>query len=538
MRIRSVDALEDELKTFLTNPHTSSNMKNAVSMAEKILEVKKDSNYALYTMALHEVCVANKVAPMADYSKAIENFENIIKVDPKFIEAYLMLAKVYRETDRQKEYELLLKANKVFPDHYLIMFDLANLMCFKTGEKEKGLELFTKCVQKLPQVDTAWAALGSAYLLNRNLEMAIKCFETSLAINPENLTSMLGVGVYYFEHADFKKAREYYEKSLMINKDSFWATFNISLLDLLEGDYENGLRVYEKRNKDIFLKKYGGCQYPEITRDEVQKNTNEKIVVLREQGFGDDVMFSRYLKPFKDLGYDVNYACPPELIEFFKLSPDLDGINVSSHIAPDQYSYRTFLMSLPWITSKFIKNKINKPISIDWKRFDEKKIKISAKTKSLLNSDKLKVGFAWSGRPTHLRDQVRTMDINYFENLFNSKDVNFFSLQKFGKKEDLKYMSKFNNVYDCENDLKDFLHTAYLIKHMDVIFTIDTSLVHLAGTLNKKTFLFLPLVPDYRWGLKNKQEWYPEVNLLRQKKIDDWTHPVKEAKKVLEKLSS
>ena len=47
MKIRSVDALEDELKTFLTNPHTSSNMKNAVSMAEKILEVKKDSNYAL-----------------------------------------------------------------------------------------------------------------------------------------------------------------------------------------------------------------------------------------------------------------------------------------------------------------------------------------------------------------------------------------------------------------------------------------------------------------------------------------------------------
>ena len=37
-------------------------------------------------------------------------------------------------------------------------------------------------------------------------------------------------------------------------------------------------------------------------------------------------MFSRYLKPLKDLGYNVHYACPPELIEFFKLSPDLDDI--------------------------------------------------------------------------------------------------------------------------------------------------------------------------------------------------------------------
>ena len=92
----------------------------------------------------------------------------------------------------------------------------------------------------------------------------------------------------------------------MINKDSFWATFNISLLDLLNDDYENGLKVYEKRNKEFYLKKYGGSQYPEITRDEVQKNTNEKIVVLREQGFGDDIMFSRYLKPLKDLGYKVD----------------------------------------------------------------------------------------------------------------------------------------------------------------------------------------------------------------------------------------
>ena len=289
-------------------------------------------------------------------------------------------------------------------------------------------------MQKLPQVDTAWSALGSAYLLNRNLEMALKCFETSLAINPDNLTSTLGVGVYHFEHANFKKAREYYEKSLMINKDSFWATFNISLLNLLEGDYENGLRIYEKRNKEQFLKKYGGSELTEITRDEVKKNTNENIVVLREQGFGDDVMFSRYLKPLKDLGYNVTYTCPPELIEFFKLSPDLDNVNVSSNVDSGLFNYRTFLMSLPWITSKFIKNKINKPLKIDWKRFDEKKVRISSKNKSLLNSKKLKVGFAWSGRVTHLRDQVRTMDINFLNDLFKLKEIDFFSLQKFSKK--------------------------------------------------------------------------------------------------------
>ena len=50
-----------------------------------------------------------------------------------------MLVKIYRKTDREKEYNTLIKANKQFPDHYLIMFELTNLMCFKTGKKNKGL---------------------------------------------------------------------------------------------------------------------------------------------------------------------------------------------------------------------------------------------------------------------------------------------------------------------------------------------------------------------------------------------------------------
>ena len=83
------------------------------------------------------------------------------------------------------------------------------------------------------------------------------------------------------------------------------------------------------------------------------------------------------------------YTCPPELVEFFKLSPDLDGINISSHFDHGHFHYRTFLLSLPWITSKFIKNKINKPLNIDWKRFDEKKVNISTKTKTLLSSKNL-----------------------------------------------------------------------------------------------------------------------------------------------------
>ena len=73
---------------------------------------------------------------------------------------------------------------------------------------------------------------------------------------------------------------------------------------------------------------------------------------------------------------------------------------------------------------------------------------------------------------------------------------------------------------------------------MDLVLTVDTSLVHLSGSIGKETYLYLPKVPDWRWGLKDKQDWYESVHLLRQKDIDDWSIPLKESEKILKKLSS
>ena len=539
MKVRSHGSLEEELKQILGTPHTSNNLEKAVQLAEEIIRINKTSNYANYAMGLHELALANRTAPQVDYDRPIEAFKKIIEMDPNFVEPYLMLAKIYRETNRDLEYQLLLKANKQFPDHYLIMFDLANLMTFKTGEKEKGLELFAKCVQKLPMVDTAWAGVGSGYLLNREFDMALKSFETSLAINPENTISILGMGVIHFENANFKEARKYYEKSLTIDKASFWGNFNIALLNLLEGDDKTGWKFFEKRDKDQYLSRYGGSDVQEIFKEDISRNSNQKIVILREQGFGDDIMFSRYLKPLKNLGYDVTFACSPELKELFKLSPDLDDIKLTSSIADTkEYDYRAFLMSLPWLMSNFQKPRLNEPLRIDFSRFNEKDLKIKSGIKKLVNSKKLKIGLAWSGSPKHLRDLCRSIDLELLKNIFKTQHVEFFALQKVHKERDIKFLKKFKNVHNCSDHLKDFMHTAYFIEKMDMIFTVDTSLVHLAGTMNKKTFLFLPKVPDYRWGLGKNQEWYPSVSLLRQEKVSDWKKPIEDCQKIINNFLS
>ena len=56
-----------------------------------------------------------------------------------------------------------------------------------------------------------------------------------------------------------------------------------------------------------------------------------------------------------------------------------------------------------------------------------------------------------------------------------------------------------------------------------MIISVDTSIVHIAATLKKETWVMLPYVPDFRWELNNtKTIWYDSVRLFRQKKINQW----------------
>ena len=167
MLVKSLDVMEENLKSYLSDPDNSQDLKTAVSMAKEILVHKKDSSYAQYAIALNEIVYANGLAPLSDFTPSIERLKRLIKLHPRFLEAHLMLAKVYGETDKDLELKTLAKANKIFPGHYLIMYDLASLKLFKTGEKEEALELLFKCVEKLPQLPNNWAMLGTAYIMLR-----------------------------------------------------------------------------------------------------------------------------------------------------------------------------------------------------------------------------------------------------------------------------------------------------------------------------------------------------------------------------------
>jgi len=144
-----------------------------------------------------------------------------------------------------------------------------------------------------------------------------------------------------------------------------------------------------------------------------------------------------------------------------------------------------------------------------------------------------KVGLVWAGSPRHARDELRSCKLNNFKPLFEIPNINFFSLQKdlrkrvWGESEpvDLAKGCKGMKLIDMSEFITDWEDTAAMIAAMDLIITVDTAVLHLAGAMGKKTWALIPYNPDWRWGLPGLTEstfWYPSVKLFRQPKRRDW----------------
>ena len=97
-----------------------------------------------------------------------------------------------------------------------------------------------------------------------------------------------------------------------------------------------------------------------------------------------------------------------------------------------------------------------------------------------------------------------------------SLNANFYALQNEVWERDLEYF-KSSNLIDCGNYKLDELSS--LISKLDLVISSDTSILHLASSLNIETWGILCLYPDWRWGEFNRFNPYNKLKLFKVKLI-------------------
>ena len=137
----------------------------------------------------------------------------------------------------------------------------------------------------------------------------------------------------------------------------------------------------------------------------------------------------------------------------------------------------------------------------------------------------------WSGSFLGPNEPYRSIPLNNFRKIL-SLNANFYALQNEVWERDLEYF-KSSNLINCGNYKLDELSS--LISKLDLVITCDTSLLHLASSLNIDTWGILCLYPDWRWGEFNKYNPYTKLKLFKQKKFCNWDFINDEVYELLEK---
>lgn len=259
------------------------------------------------------------------------------------------------------------------------------------------------------------------------------------------------------------------------------------------------------------------------------------ILLVGDQGFGDAIQFARYIPLVAARCDGVVLGCSEQLapllvgikgvVQIVTRYKDIEGdCKVYCRLTGLPILFNTTLDSIPapipYLTADLRK-------AANW----TERLKMQA--------GKLRVGIAWAGRTTHANDKNRSMNLGQWQPLLNVPGVSFVSLQKEIPECDIAAMATNNKILSLGSELNDFSDTAALIQVLDLVISVDTSVVHLAGALGKPAWVLLPYVPDWRW-LYNREDspWYPSLRLFRQNAPHDWRDPVERAAVELRKLAA
>ena len=146
---------------------------------------------------------------------------------------------------------------------------------------------------------------------------------------------------------------------------------------------------------------------------------------------------------------------------------------------------------------------------------------------ALENGPRRKVGLVWAGRGRHPNDRNRSIRLQQLAGLAQMAACDF-SACKNGMATNRQPGAPME-LTDWTAELNDFSDTAALIANLDLIISVDTAVVHLAGAMGKPAWVLLPFVPDWRWMLdRNDSPWYPSLRLFRQPAIGEWEKPISE----------
>lgn len=307
----------------------------------------------------------------------------------------------------------------------------------------------------------------------------------------------------------------------------FSARFDLSETLLLLGEFEAGWREYSYRyslahtariERKVQRPRWDGRPIP-----------GQTLLIHDEQGYGDTFQFMRMVAWAKarsqaNVVLEINH----ETASLARRMGGFDAITLRGELPP-HFDVHCEMMTLPKVMGLKLSDLPGDPMPYLSALPDRRAVW----KERLAAYPGMKVAFLWAGRPAHLNDANRSMRLADLAGL-GQDGVTFVSIQKGPTESDALRPPAGMKVVSLSPQISDFEDTAAILSEVDLLISIDSSPVHLAGALGRPAWVMLPMLPDWRWlQFREDSPWYPSLRLFRQSEWGRWDQVIERVGRAL-----
>ena len=456
-----------------------------------------------------------------DLEKAEEIYSEILNTSENNYEVLNLLGLIKLSQNRFPDAEKYIKKALTLKKDSYFYENLARVYNEK-NEFQSTIKILEEAVSDGFDSFEIYFLLALAYKNNIEYDKSEKSYLKALEINPKSEKALFNLASLYLFLNKPEKAVEFFKKCLEITPDDKEVLYFISLGYFRLKNYETGMKFFENRlcrNTAITSQQ---VTYPHLMKKahiwQGEDISNKTLYTYYEAGFGDMIMFARYLPELQKRCKKIIMKPQKALSQLFRDNfPDIDFMDVFYEENKIDFDYHIPFLSVPYVLQLDNKeifmrhDKYLKAMPDKVKFFKEK----------FFNNDKFKIAIKWQGNTYYETDRV--INVEAFAPLFDLPDVKIYSAQTFEGSEEFEKLASKYDITNLAESFKDFSYTAGALENVDLVISSDSSLAHLAGAMGKPCIILLPYNYNWRWHMDlGHCDWYDSVKLFRLGPKENW----------------
>ena len=482
----------------------------------QLAQINQDKAYILYLLK--------------NYEESIKECHKILKLDESNSNVLNTLGLCFFNLQKYNDAnKFLLKALKIDEKNIKILNSLGRLN-HEIRKSEEAEIYFTKAYNINPDIFETLNNIAGFYLEESKYLKAADFYKKAESVNPRNAVLLNNIAKTYICLEEIHKAEMYNRKAISIDQKNDEFKKTLSLILLKKYDFQNAWLYFDGRlglsdfkSKNLTL---------ELVKNKIPKNKiakDSKILVLREQGIGDEILYgTMYFDLLKNFS-DVTIECDERLIPLFQNSFKKNESNFaklgyySSNIEKiKNFDHIIYAGSLGKFFRKDIKSFPKNPYLKKINNYND------AELENIIKKNAgIKIGISWRSLKNRYARE-KSLHLDDFKNIFEINGATIFNLQYGDIKEELSSFLKKQN-YEIISLRKldifnNFIGLANVLTELDIFVTVSNSTAHLAGALGVKTLLIKPEkhASFHYWNYEDgNTPWYDSIKIISKETLKD-----------------